>query len=290
MYAAAGVVTVDGAVPSAYTVSEYSLAPPDHIRQPHGRHWHKPPACWSGVSWNCGAGTTDRTITSVTFTPSGSSALNLSLVKKQQAGTQLRYAAIYSLLNPPSGQAGTVTVTFSGSVSNGIVAGIANFKGVDQWTPLGTANGAGSTSQGTTPSVDLTGLNGDELVFDTVFQGASDVSQTLTAGSGQTERWNAFIGNTRAAASTEQATTASITMSWTAASSSYWAIAAVPINPAVTYSLTYTAGANGSISGSSPQTVDYGAEDRGNGGGRYRLSLRSWSDAFTARPHTIRDG
>ena len=59
---------------------------------------------------------------------------------------QLRYSAIYKLLNPPSGVTGTVLVTFSGAVGNGIVAGAADFAGVDQTTPLGTAVGAPSTS------------------------------------------------------------------------------------------------------------------------------------------------
>ncbi len=75
-----------------------------------------------GVSWNCG--TTDRTISSVTFSYGGGpTVLTLEEVRTEKTGTNLRYAAIYSLLNPPSGQAGTMTVTFSGSVSNGIVAG-----------------------------------------------------------------------------------------------------------------------------------------------------------------------
>jgi uncharacterized repeat protein (TIGR01451 family) len=182
-----------------------------------------------GVSWNCF--TTDQSISSVTFTPSGESAVSLSEVITQQAGTQLRYAAIYSLLNPPSGVSGTVAVTFTGSVASGIVAGVANFAGVDQTTPLGTPDGAGSGTNDTAPSVTLTGLAGDELVFDTVFQGASNESQTLTVGSGQTQRWNAWIANTRAAASTEEASGSSVTMSWTAGTASYWAIAAVPINP-----------------------------------------------------------
>jgi hypothetical protein len=93
-----------------------------------------------GVSWNCG--TTDRSISSVTFTPSGGSAVTLSPVVTQKVPTQLRYSAIYRWPNAtvlPSGQAGTVAVTFSGSVTNGIVAGAANFAGVDQTTPLGTA-------------------------------------------------------------------------------------------------------------------------------------------------------
>jgi uncharacterized repeat protein (TIGR02543 family) len=186
-----------------------------------------------GVSWNCGS--TDRTITSVTFTPSGGSASILQEVWTQLAGStesDPRYSAIYSLLNPPSGVAGTVTVNFSGDVSNGIVAGVANFAGVDQANPLGTPNGD-STTSGDAPTVTLDGLSGDELVFDNVFQGASGETQTLTAGTDQTRLWHEFAGNARGAASTKEAASASsVTMSWTAASSAYWAIAAVPINPA----------------------------------------------------------
>lgn len=188
-----------------------------------------------GVSFN--SGSSERTISSVTFTPSGGSAVALAPVITQQVSGQYRYSAIYSLLNPPSGLSGTVAVTFNGTVSNGIVAGAVNFAGVDQTTPLGTPAGAGPSSQGTAPTVTLTGLDGNELVFDNVFQGASSSSQTLTAGAGQASLWNAFVSNTRAAASTERATGSSVTMSWTAASSSYWAIAAVPINPAPAFDL-----------------------------------------------------
>ena len=209
-----------------------------------------------GVSWNCGS--TDQSISSVTFTPDGGTPVNLTAVRTEQTGTQLRYSAIYSLLSPPSEQTGTVTVTFSGAVSNGIVAGVANFAGADQTTPLGTPNGANGNS--TAPSVDLTGLNGDELVFDNVFQGASNSSQTLTVGPSQSQLWNAFVSNTRAAASTEQATGGSVTMSWTAASASYWAIVAVPINPAppapTCYALTLGHTGSGSNPVASPANSD----------------------------------
>jgi hypothetical protein len=184
----------------------------------------------AGVAWNCS--TTDRTITSVTFTPSGGSAIPLTAVKTQQAGTQLRYSAIYKLLDPPKGVTGTVTVTFSGAVAYGSVAGAADFAGVDQGDPLGTAAGAGSQSQGTAPAVTLTGLTGDELVFDSVFMGGTGSTQTLTAGTGQTAHWNTYSPSLcTGAASTEQATGSPITMSWTAGTSAYWAIAAVPIRP-----------------------------------------------------------
>ena len=142
-----------------------------------------------GVSWNCG--TPDRTISSVTFTPNGGSATGLTEVIPLVGydSSNPRYSAIYRLLNPPSGQLGTVTVTFSGSVTNGIVAGVANFTGVDQTTPLGTPDGVGTDAQDDAPSVTLTGLTGNELVFDNVFMGASDNTQTLTLGSGQAQLW-----------------------------------------------------------------------------------------------------
>ena len=196
-----------------------------------------------GVSWNAGSAT-GREISSVTFDGTA-----LTPVFTQPAGTQLRYSAIYALVNPASGVTGTVAVTFNGTVTNGIVAGAANFAGVDQTTPLGTPNGSyDDTNNDKAPHVTLTGLSGTELVFDNVFQGASAESQTLTAAGGQAEQWNRWISNTRAAASTKQAISDSVTMSWTAGSASYWAIAAVPINPShpgPTYDLTTEVGAGG---------------------------------------------
>jgi hypothetical protein len=240
---AATTITLDGAVSSGTGAANSSS-----ISISHTTGTGTDRLMLVGVSWN--SGTTARTISSVTFTPSGGSAVALNPVRTEQTGTQYRYSAIYSLLNPSNGQTGTVTVTFSGSVSNGIVAGVANFAGVDQTTPLGSPNGANGNS--TAPSVALTGLNGDELVFDNVFQGGSGSSQTLTVGANQSQLWNAFVSNTRAAASTEQATTSSVTMSWTAASSSYWAIVAVPIKPAAITPTCYALTLGHSGQGSNP--------------------------------------
>ncbi len=94
-----------------------------------------------GVSWN--SGSNERNITLVIFND-GTTDYPLSEVIDKQATstTAPRNAAIYSLLNPPSSKTGTVTVTFSGDVASGIVAGAANFAGVDQTTPLGTPGGA----------------------------------------------------------------------------------------------------------------------------------------------------
>jgi len=252
---AQGGVTVDGSVSSG-TADDVSTIDVDHTTGTGADR-----LMLVGVSWNCGS--TDRTISSVTFTPSGGGgAITLDPVITQQAGTQLRYSAIYRWPDDtelPSGQAGTVTVTFSGSVSNGIMAGVANFAGVNQTTPLRTPGGEGSGSNDTAPTVTLTGLNGDELVFDNLFQGAGASSQTLTVGPGQTVLWYPdYIANLRAAASIEQATGDSVTMSWTASSASYWAIAAVPINPAPvgpTHDLTMAVSPSGGGSTDPPEGV-----------------------------------
>jgi large repetitive protein len=142
------------------------------------------------------------------------------------------------LPDPPSGKTGTIAVTFSGSVTNGIAIGAANFQGVDPTNPLGTAAGAGSASQGTAPAVTLSGLDGTELVFDSVFMGGTASSQTLTVGGGQTQIYKAGAGMSTVAASTEQAGGSSVTMSWTAGTTAYWAIAAVPIRPLLSAPLT----------------------------------------------------
>ena len=290
-----------------------------------------------GVSWNCN--TTNRTISSVTFTPSGGSATNLTEVITQLGynSANPRYSAIYALLAPPSHVSGTVTVTFSGTVSSGSVAGAADFAGVDQTTPLGTPEGAGAGDTKTaTARVTLDNLRGNELVFDNVFGGVSSGSPTVTPDASQSLEWDTTSSsNARGSASSKQATSDSVTMTWTYSATNYWAITAVPIrpvpggvthdltmgaaplsggtiSPAVgshtysegavvdvtatpstgyhfagwsgdligsanpttvtmdadkavtahfainTYTLTYAAGTGGSVSGTSPQTVDYG--------------------------------
>ena len=89
----------------------------------------------------------------------------------------------------------------------------------------------------------LTGLTGNELVFDNVFAGAASLHADADRGDrpdGALERSELRVrhpgrSNIIAAASTRQATGTSVTMSWTLGSAnSYWAIAAVPINPAPT--------------------------------------------------------
>ncbi len=80
-------------------------------------------------------------------------------------------------------------------------------------------------------------------------------------------------------------------MSWTASTENYWALAAVPINPAPalpTFTLDYAAGANGHLTGVTHQTdVVYGTDgtavtavaDTG-------YHFVKWSDDVTDNPRT----
>ena len=145
-----------------------------------------------------------------------------------------RFTAIYSLLNPPSGQAGTIIITLDDAVSNGIVAGAATFSGVNPAVPLGTPLGAHATATDTPgPTLTFSSLSGNELVFDNVFLGGADDSYDLTVGADQTLLWNDFNTNARGAASIEQAASP-VTMSWNQTNTAnWWAQVGVPINPAL---------------------------------------------------------
>jgi uncharacterized repeat protein (TIGR02543 family) len=196
-----------------------------------------------GVSWNSGESAKD--ISSVVFSY-GSTELTFSEVITEEvmvSGTVSgpRYAAIYrSDAQPPAGTAGTIEINFDTEVTNGIVAGAANFEGVNQTTPLGTPIGDNGDSSGD-PVLNLTGLTGVEMIFDTVFLGGADDSYTLSVGAGQTELWNDFSGNARGTASYEPSAGSSVEMSWTPTQQNWWAAVAVPINPAAigpTYDLT----------------------------------------------------
>ena len=249
-----------------------------------------------GVVWNCGTDTDNETINTATYTPSGGSATAMTLLYDYDmfpgSGTVThRHNAVYYVVNPTSG-AGQVDVTFNSSggdgVDSGIVAGVSFFGGVNQSTPLGTyatASG-GASGSASLATVDVTGLNGNELVFDSLFRGGTAAQ---TPGANQTALWNASVTNAIGAASREQATSGTVTTSWTS-TNGQWIIIAVPINPAgtgTTYTLTYTAGAHGSISGTSPQTV----ADGGSGTAVTAVPATgyhfvNWSDASTANPRT----
>ena len=277
----AGAVVIDGAVDTgtgAPTASSLSFA--------HTTGTGNNRLLLVGVSWNCGS--TDRAISSVTFTPSGQSALPMTEVMHQLTDTTSapRYSAVYKLVAPPSGAPGTVIIIFAGAVANGAIAGATNFANVNQATPLGTAVGAASTDNtGTAVTVNLTGLSGNELLFDNVFMGSSASGTTLTPDAGQTQRWSingygsATNFNSMGGASTKQATGSTATMSWTGSASAWWATVAVPIRPASTSTYTINLAVGWNLVAATPGTTGFPASLFGWTGSAYQsvADPASWS-------------
>jgi hypothetical protein len=119
-----------------------------------------------------------------------------------------------------------VEVTLTGAEAQP-TAIACSFTGVDQVTPIGTANTA--TGNSTAPSVVISAATDDLVFAHTTIEHAG----TLSVGAGQTSRYS-FIGSSgfnKYAGSTEPGA-ASVTMSWSDTTGGPWAITGVPLKPA----------------------------------------------------------
>jgi hypothetical protein len=173
-----------------------------------------------------GISQSNRTVTSVTY---GSTAL--TLVGQENTNGNAR-VSIYQLINPPSGTA-SVTVNFSTANTNGAVISVTTYTGVNQTTALGAF--VSTNAKTTNPTLNISSATG-ELVYDVV---STDL-QSVTVGSGQTQKWNLNSGQRIIGAGSTKPGAASITMSWTAALTD-WALGAVSIKPAPSQSaITFT--------------------------------------------------
>ncbi|MGB5260438.1 MAG: DUF4347 domain-containing protein, partial [Gammaproteobacteria bacterium] len=169
-----------------------------------------------GVSMDAQTG---ASVTGVTY---NGSALSL-LGTVQDTGSNVR-VELWQMVAPADGTH-DVVVSFSQAMTEGGIAGIMTFNGVDQTTPLGGF--ASAQGIGTTASVNVSAAVGD-MVFSTMgVDGSTD--DVLNPAAGQTEYWETFQPGTEGAGSTKVATSTSETMSWTFLSNQ-WAIGAVAIN------------------------------------------------------------
>ena len=167
-----------------------------------------------GITWY----DSGDTVSAVTYNSVAMTAVPSSTVTNGQ------YTAIlYYLLAPTTGS-NTVAVTFSGSVFD-FGGGAISFTGVDQSTPLGTANTASGTS--TTPSVNISSAT-DEIVLDTLI---ITHSGSLTVDGSQTQRWNSTGGGYTKYAGSTEAGASTTTMSWSNSTSQAWGITGVSIKP-----------------------------------------------------------
>ena len=135
---------------------------------------------------------------------------------------------LWYLKSPASG-ANNVVATFAGE--GAMVFTAVSVIDADLVTTFGTVAKAGGTS--TAPSATASSASG-EMVLAFVGHSYAGGAATLTVGASQTEIANAESGSTglygRSAVSWE-AGAASVTMSWTASTSSVWALVSVPVKP-----------------------------------------------------------
>ena len=170
-----------------------------------------------------------KTVTGVTY---GGQALTL-LGTRNSDDNSVRIELWY-LLAPA---AGTADVTVTLSTKGKMVGGAVSYGGVDPSSPFGPFVSTISAGQGTSdPTLTLFSTSGD-LVQDVVVVEGS--AQALTAGPGQTERWNgsfapgggAVGGGALAGGGSTAPGAASVTMSWTKAKKGRWVIGALSIHP-----------------------------------------------------------
>ncbi len=145
-------------------------------------------------------------------------------------------AEMWYLKNPASGTA-NVTVTMLGIAK--VAVGAVSFSGVDQTTPFGAVSADSSTNTGTTnPTTTVASATGNTVIDVAALEGDAG---TITAGSGQTQRWTNATGSAgsdiRGTGSTEPGA-ASVTMSETKTNTAKWAIIAASIRPHPTPSLS----------------------------------------------------
>ena len=192
-------------------------------------------SCGSPLTWQhtIGATSNDRyllvgvstgasaaTPVSVTF-----GAQSMGLVASQVNGTSAAF--IYGLVAPARGTA-TITVTLPAGPCSA-VGGSLSYTGVSQTGSTGSAATAGGT--GTTASVAPSTDQGDKVISVLASNGAT----SATPQAGATTRWSAIQGTVLGAGDTASRTGAGtfpVTMSWTLAPSSEFALAAIPIHAA----------------------------------------------------------
>ena len=126
---------------------------------------------------------------------------NLSLIGAHNDSTNKIRVEMWGLLNPPTGTGQTITVTANMDIVGkyiGVVAGAANFSGVNQGQPLSaTVTSDDLNSPGTTSSLTITDLTGALAVDVVGAQGSGAQSiNTIAKGGAETSLWTTDSGTT----------------------------------------------------------------------------------------------
>lgn len=178
----------------------------------------------------------DRLLLAWVFFDRGNGAYNVSSLSYGGASlTQFEtynngneYVELWRLVNPAAGS-NTIVATYNniGPTAKAAIR-VVSYTGVNQTTPLGTLVSAAGTSK--TPSVTVSSASG-EVVAD--FVDVYSAGFNLAVGDDQTARWegDAATNGLRAFGISDESGAASVTMSWSIATTDSWMIGAVPIKP-----------------------------------------------------------
>lgn len=171
-----------------------------------------------GISYK---NTNDRTVTSVTY-----AGQTMTLVgDRSYTPSGSNYYArvyIYRLLAPATGN-NTLSITWSGALSQGAVIGAVTYSGVDQTTPTGTF--ASATGSNSVPAVTVSGATG-RMMFGVV---AGLTTSNYAASTGGTQLYTStpYSGQT-AGSGQSKAGAATVSLSWNG-SNDKWAVAGVSL-------------------------------------------------------------
>lgn len=173
-----------------------------------------------GVSVN-----TNTLVSSITY-----GGLPLTKITALENGNAVRVSLWY-LLNPPTG---SQTVTVNMLAAARFVAGAHSYAGVNQQAPFGTP--VTSRGNGTSASLAISS-NINEIVVDVVARRGDLTTNPITAGGGQTTRWNTRTTvnsgtNGITGGGSSKAGAPSITTSWSWPATRAWAMAGISLKPA----------------------------------------------------------
>ncbi len=156
-----------------------------------------------------------QSVTGVTY--GGVALTKLSAISN---GTTAR-AEVWYLIAPASGTANIVASLSAAAVLVGGASSLYNVDQADSFGAVMTASGSG-----TAVSDALGTDSAQDLAHDVVASAAT----SLTAGGGQTERWNVGVAGVAGAGSTRPGTGGAVTMAWTNGISAAWAQVAVDVH------------------------------------------------------------
>jgi uncharacterized repeat protein (TIGR01451 family) len=143
---------------------------------------------------------------------------------------------IFMMVDPPSGTETLSVKNFNSTLAsdNAAVIGVTTYSNVDLANPI--SDYITNRDSNETPSLTITGTTQNQLIFN-VFA-VQDAGMTLTANSGQTQRWFSNTNRPTAAGFTRAGSASSTTFNYLLSNNKKWSLSGVAINPVLIADLT----------------------------------------------------